>query len=176
LLLIIAVIIYIYGPKEFSALKVENKAPEFKLLDEENQKRSLSEFKGKKIVLYFYPKDNTPGCTAQACGIRDKFKEFQENKIVVLGVSYDTPASHKLFKERQNLPFILLSDAKKEVAKKYGAYSSIINSLYPERKTFLINEEGKIIKILENVDIKTHVDDILTSFKSYDEQRTASGF
>ncbi len=145
--------------------------------DEENQKRSLSEFTGKKNrSLFLSQRYDQPGCTTQACEIRDNYHELQENNIVVLGVSYDAPASHKLFKEKHHLPFILLSDTTKEVAKKYGAYTGIINNLFPERKTFLINEQGKIIKIMENVNVQSHVNDILESFKAYEEKNARQNF
>ena len=161
---LIGLIIFLYSPKKDEpALKAGDKAPDFKLPDENERKRSLSEFKGSKVVLYFYPKDNTPGCTIQACAIRDTYRLFRENDVVIIGINYDSPALHKAFKARYQLPFILLSDEEKKIAKKYGAYISILNNLYPERKTFLIDEKGHIMKIVENVDIATHTNDLLVA-------------
>lgn len=164
IIFLIGLIIYLYSPKKDDlSLKKGDRAPDFKLRDENERKRSLSEFKGSKVVLYFYPKDNTPGCTLQACAIRDTYKLFQEHEITVIGINYDSPAAHKAFKKKYDLPFILLSDEEKKVAKKYGAYVSVLNNLYPERKTFLIDEKGHIINIVNNVDISTHTTDILVA-------------
>lgn len=163
LIALIMLIIFLYSPKKRVSLKAGDKAPAFTLLDENGTQRSLDEFKGHKVVLYFYPKDNTPGCILEACGLRDNYAPFKENNIVVIGISYDSPISHKVFKEKQKLPFILLSDTEKRVAKKYGAYVSALNNLYPERKTFLINQAGIIIKIFDEVDVTTHANDILTA-------------
>ncbi len=145
-------------------ITIGKRAPNFKLQDQDLNWRELSEFRGKRVVLYFYPKDNTPGCTAEACSFRDSSTIYKENNIVVLGVSYDSPASHKKFQEKYHLPFILLSDETKEVAKLYGAYTSMLNYLFPKRITFLINENGIIIDILENIDVSSHADDILKHF------------
>ncbi len=145
-------------------VKIGQQAPDFKLNDETGIARSLSEFKGKKIVIYFYPKDNTPGCTKEACGLRDAYQMYNSNNIVILGINYDSPESHKQFKEEHKLPFVLLSDSDREVARSYGAYQGIINMLFPQRMTFLIDEQGKVIHIFENVDISTHAQDILKAF------------
>ncbi len=145
-------------------VKVGDAAPVFTLPDETGTPRSLTEFKGKKIVLYFYPKDGTPGCTKEACGLRDSFDQFKQHDIVVIGVSYDSPESHKNFKEQERLPFILLSDTKHEVAHKYGTDQHALGNLYALRKSFLINEQGIIIFILDNVTPETHAKDVLKSF------------
>jgi thioredoxin-dependent peroxiredoxin len=169
---LIALIIFLVTPKDSSHLQVGSKAPDFKLPDENGNRRSLSEFRGHKVVLYFYPKDNTPGCTKQACGLRDNYAAFQKNNIVILGVSYDSPSSHRLFKEKYALPFILLSDENKVLAKKYGAYASILNALYPERKTFLIDEQGRIVHIFDTVDLASHSSDVLKAFGITEPQET----
>ncbi len=160
---LIALIFFLYAPKREVALKVGDKAPNFTLFDDNGKRRSLSEFKGSTVVLYFYPKDNTPGCTIQACSLRDTYPIFQETNIVVIGINYETSASHQQFKAKNKLPFILLSDEEKKVAKKYGAYLSALNNLYPERKTFLIDSSGHIIKIFDNIDVTTHTDSILAA-------------
>lgn len=142
---------------------METQAPDFKAQDEQGAWRTLSEFRGNKVVLYFYPKDDTPGCTQQACSLRDSNEEFAENNMVVLGINYDSPASHKKFKEKYHLPFTLLSDPDGAIAKKYGATSLMY--FVPRRVTFLIDEKGVIKKILDNVDPAHHAEDILLLFK-----------
>jgi len=147
-----------------SALSVGDVAPDFSLPDQDNKIHSLNEFKGRYIVLYFYPKDDTPGCTKEACLLRDDFSEFEKQNIVVLGINYDSPSSHKNFKEKYHLPFILLSDSKKAVAKKYGAKNWWFIPV-PYRMTFIINPEGKICSILHNIDISTHAATVLKIIK-----------
>lgn len=160
----------LFGTLYFSAcgsskkVKVGDVAPAFILIDDAGNQRSLAEFSGKKVVLYFYPKDNTPGCTKEACSLRDSFDDFKKNDIIVLGVSYDSVRAHKRFKEKQRLPFILLSDRKREVAHKYGTDRHILGYFYPSRKTFLINEQGIIKAIIDDVTPATHADDILKLF------------
>lgn len=141
---------------------VGNLAPHFTLKDEQGCERSLEEFKGKRVVLYFYPKDGTPGCKKQACSLRDSYGLFEKNGIVVLGISYDSVASHQKFKEKYKLPFILLSDSTKKVAKAYGASSAWF--FVSQRKTFLINEKGVIIAIINDVDPSTHTALVLERF------------
>ena len=111
------------------ALSVGNQAPDFSLQDQDNKTRTLHEFKGQYVVLYFYPKDNTPGCTKQACQLRDNFGEFKKQNIVVLGINYDSPSTHKEFAQQHNLPFTLLSDTNKKVAKQYGAKKLVVLTL-----------------------------------------------
>jgi len=149
------------SPKKVNAGQM---APTFTIPDETGTPRSLAEFKGKKTVLYFYPKDETPGCTQEACGLRDSFDAFREHGIIVLGVSYDSPESHKNFKEKEKLPFILLSDTKHEVAHLYGADQHAMGFLFAARKTFLINEQGVIIYIFDNVTPENHAQEILKAF------------
>jgi peroxiredoxin Q/BCP len=142
------------------ALSVGNMAPDFSLPDQDNKIHTLSEFKGKYVVLYFYPKDGTPGCTKQACQLRDNFNEFEKQDIVVLGVNYDSPQTHKEFKEKHHLPFTLLSDAHKSVAKKYGAKNWWFVPV-PYRKTFVIDPQGMICSILPHVDVSSHANEVL---------------
>ncbi len=141
-------------------LKIGDAAPNFKLVDQNEKEHNLSNYFGKKIVVYFYPKDDTPGCTKEACSIRDNFALFEENNIIVFGISYDSPSSHKKFSEKYNLPFILLSDSTKSVAKLYNSKGLFM----AKRNTFLIDEEGKIFKIYKNVDVSTHTESILNDF------------
>ena len=124
-------------------LEINTKAPSFNLPDEEGNMHTLEEYRGHRVILYFYPRDNTPGCSKQACGFRDLYPEFLEKDAVVIGISKDSVASHKKFKEKYALPFTLLSDTEK---KNYGKVSMGV-----VRTTYLIDEEGIIIKAKEKV-------------------------
>ncbi len=145
-------------------LSVGMKAPDFSLKNQDNQVVRLSDYAGKKLVIYFYPKDDTPSCTIEAEGLRDAQGSYQEKGINVLGISYDSPESHKKFQEKYHLPFTLLSDENKRVAEAYGAAGPMGN-IVSKRVTFLIDETGKIIKILENFDVNLHAQQILDYFK-----------
>ncbi len=139
-------------------LETGMKAPEFTLSDQDGNLVSLSEFRGKKVILYFYPKDNTPGCTAQACGFGEYYPQFQEKGAVVLGVSKDTIASHKKFQEKYSLPFTLLSDPELTVIQAYDVWKE--KNMYGKktmgvvRTTYLIDEEGMIVKAFGKVKAK----------------------
>ena len=141
-------------------LKIGDNAPDFTLLDQNNIEHTLSDYIGKKIVVYFYPKDDTPGCTKEACSIRDNINAFEENDITVLGISYDSPKSHKKFAEKYNIPFTLLSDSNKSIAEAYNSNGFLM----AKRNTFLIDPEGEIFKIYKKVDVTTHTDKILLDF------------
>lgn len=144
-------------------LAVGDKAPDIKLQDDQGNWRTLSEFGDKRIVLYFYPKDYTPGCTKEACSLRDFSEIYKKNNIIVIGVSYDSPESHKAFKEKYKLPFILLSDPDKSVSKKYGAHTGILTYFAPKRITYLI-ENGRIKHIFKKVNIDTQAQEIVNIF------------
>jgi thioredoxin-dependent peroxiredoxin len=148
--------------RQNAILKIGDPAPDFKLKDENGIYRSLSEFRGKKVVVYFYPKDDTPGCTKEACSFRDSYNQFAEQGILVIGISYDSPESHKKFKEKYQLPFILLSDDKKAVAKAYNAYNMIV----AKRMTYLIDENGKVYHVFEQVTVTEHADQVLSTFQN----------
>jgi peroxiredoxin Q/BCP len=143
------------------ALSVGSQAPDFALPDQADKVRTLNEFKGKYVVLYFYPKDNTPGCTKQACQLRNNFDEFKKQNIVILGINYDSPKVHKRFAQQHNLPFTLLSDSNKLVAKQYGAKSWWFLP-FPSRMTFVIDPQGAICAILPKVDVNTHATKVLS--------------
>ncbi len=145
-------------------LKIGDPAPAFQLRDDEGKWRSLEEFRGKKVVLYFYPKNDTPGCTKEACNFRDNYELYRKHDIEVIGISYDSPESHRRFKEKYQLPFILLSDSHKQVAKAYGAYGGVMKFFMPRRMTFLIDEEGNIVHVFEKVDVSTHALEVLKAF------------
>jgi peroxiredoxin Q/BCP len=139
------------------ALKVGTVAPSFTTTDDEGNTVSLSDFQGKVVVLYFYPKDDTPGCTKQAQSFRDNYSEYQEKDMVVLGVSMDDRASHQMFKEKYGLPFTLLVDSDGTITKAYD----VDGGGYAKRVTYIIDGEGKITHVDASVNTSTHAQDIL---------------
>lgn len=151
-------------------LQEGKKAPEFSLLDQDGVKHSLKDYRGKWVLLYFYPKDDTPGCTTEACTIRDSFDDFKKSKIVVLGVSTDPVKKHKKFAEKYDLPFTLLADEEKEVVNAYGVWGKkkFMGREYmgTNRISFLIDPEGKIAKVYETVKPAAHAAEVLTDQKS----------
>ena len=136
-------------------LEVGTKAPDFTLPDQNGNMHSLSEYRGKKVILYFYPKDNTPGCTKQACGFAERYPQFTEKGAVVLGVSKDSVASHKKFEEKYGLPFTILSDPELVAIQAYDVWQEKKNYgktyMGVVRTTYLIDEEGKIAKAFDKV-------------------------
>jgi thioredoxin-dependent peroxiredoxin len=146
-------------------LKIGDKAPDFKADDQNGNPVSLRDYKGQQIVLYFYPKDDTPGCTAQACNLRDNFTELTEKGIVVLGVSVDEVKKHKKFEDKYKLPFTLVADVEKKIVEDYGLWGEkkFMGKTYmgTTRVSFLIDEKGKIVHIIDKVDTKNHTAQIL---------------
>lgn len=143
-------------------------APAFKLQDQAGAWHTLSEYKGKWVVLYFYPKDETSGCTTQACELRDNIFAFREANAVILGVSADDVDSHKKFAENHSLPFTILADPKKETIKTYGVlWSPVPGVELASRQTFLISPEGKIVKHWPKVDPKGHSEMVLAEIKAH---------
>jgi peroxiredoxin Q/BCP len=144
------------------------KAPSFTLPDSTGKKYRLEDFKGKTIILYFYPKDDTPGCTKEACDFRDHHSQFKKKGVEVLGVSADNEASHQKFASKYSLPFTLLADKEAKISKEYGVYKekSMYGKTYMgiERTTFVIDPEGKIKKIYPKVKVDGHIEEILKSF------------
>jgi peroxiredoxin Q/BCP len=146
-------------------LEVGEKAPDFTLRDQDGRQRKLSDYKGVPVALYFYPKDDTPGCTKEACSFRDNFDELKNRGVEVLGVSIDDEESHTKFREKYNLPFTLLADIGKEVVNKYGVW--VEKNMYGKkiwgtaRKTFLIDEEGRIKHIFNKVKTDIHAQEVL---------------
>jgi peroxiredoxin Q/BCP len=142
-------------------------APDFELTTDAGESVKLSDYRGKPVVLYFYPKDDTPGCTTQACAFRDSYSAFQERGAVVLGVSPDEATSHAKFKEKYGLPFTLLADPDHRVADRYGvwgekqAYGKTYMGIL--RSTFLIDSEGNVAKVMRKVKPDTHADDVLAA-------------
>ena len=142
-------------------------APKFTLTSDSGEEVSLESFRGQPVVLYFYPKDDTPGCTTQACGIRDSYDAFAERGAVVLGVSPDSETSHVKFKEKYGLPFTLLADPEHRVAEEYGTWVEKKNYgktyMGVERSTFLIDSEGRVAKVMRRVKPDTHADEVLAA-------------
>ena len=136
-------------------LEVGTKAPDFTLPDQNGNMHSLSDYRGKKVILYFYPKDNTPGCTKQACGFAERYPQFIEKGVVVLGISKDSVASHKKFEEKYGLPFTILSDPELVAIQAYDVWQEKKNYgktyMGVVRTTYLIDEEGKIAKAFDKV-------------------------
>jgi peroxiredoxin Q/BCP len=149
-------------------LTIGDKAPSFKAKDQDGKEVKLEDFGGKKVVLYFYPKDMTPGCTNQACNLRDNFDKLKEKGIVVLGVSPDEEKRHIKFIDKYDLPFTLLADPDKEVINAYGIWGpkKFMGKEYDgvHRTTFLINEDGKIHDIIKKPKTKAHAEEILERF------------
>jgi peroxiredoxin Q/BCP len=147
-----------------------SKAPNFKLKNQNGETISLSDFKGKNVVLYFYPKDDTSGCTAEACSFRDDFPKFEKTDAVILGVSPDSVESHKKFEQKYRLNFNLLSDEKKEILQKYEIWKE--KNMYGrkymgvERTTYIIGPEGKIKKIFRKVKVSGHNKEVLEALKN----------
>ncbi len=150
-------------------LKIGQKAPDFKLKDQKGYFHKLSNYRGKWVLIYFYPKDDTPGCTQEACQIRENFDDFKKLKTVVLGISNDSVESHKKFAKKYQLNFPLLADEKKEVVKKYGVWrkrkflGKEIKGI--QRTSFLINPQGFIFKIYEKVNPEKHAQEVIADLK-----------
>jgi peroxiredoxin Q/BCP len=149
-------------------LKEGTTAPAFKTTDQNGESVSLKELRGRKVVLYFYPKDDTPGCTKEACSFRDAYSRFKKKDITVLGVSPDKEAAHKKFVTKYQLPFTLLADTDHSIAEAYGVWGEkkFMGRTYlgVHRTTFLIDEKGKIRKIFEKVKPEDHASEVLEAF------------
>jgi len=147
------------------SLAAGDRAPDFNLKNDNDEQVKLSAYKGKKVVLYFYPKDDTPGCTAEACSFRDGISEIQRKGAVIFGVSTDSVESHKKFKEKYHLNFPLLSDEDKKVVNAYGVWKekNMYGKKYMgiERTSFIIDEDGKIKRVFPKVKVEGHYDEVL---------------
>ena len=146
-------------------LKAGDKAPDFSGKDQDGNTLTLADFKGSKLVVYFYPKDSTPGCTSQACNLRDNYDLLLKNGYKVLGVSADSEKSHKKFIEKNNLPFPLIADTEKQMLKAYGVYGpkKFMGRTFDgiHRTTFVIDQAGTISEVIEKVDTKNHVTQVM---------------
>ncbi len=148
-----------------SAIKVGEKAPLFKGVNQNGKNISSEDFKGKKIILYFYPKDDTPGCTAEACNLAENYDELMKQNFAIIGVSADNEKSHLKFTTKYNLPFDLIADTDKEIIQAYECWGTkkFMGKVYDGiiRKTFIIDENGVLLKIFEKVETKSHTEQIL---------------
>lgn len=153
-----------------AVLKEGSKAPAFKAPDQNGNMVSLSDFKGKKLILYFYPKDDTPGCSSQACNLKDNYTQLIKKGFQVVGVSVDSIKSHKKFEEKYELPFPLISDEEKKIVDKYNLWGEkkFMGRTYmgTTRTTFLIDETGVIRKIIAKPDTKNHTEEVLAAWDS----------
>ena len=151
-------------------LKEKVKAPEFELQDENGKVHKLSDYAGTPIVLYFYPKDNTPGCTTEACSFRDDYSAFEKASVLILGVSVDSVKSHKKFQEKYSLPFPLLADVDHKVVEQYGVWQEkkMMGKTYMGivRTTYLIDKHGMIARVFENVKPSEHSQEVLEALKT----------
>ena len=151
-------------PQTISEVTVGDTAPDFTALDDQGKTHHLKDYKGKTVVVYFYPKDNTPGCTTEACGFRDQFLHFKKKGVVILGVSPDDAKSHTKFKDKFELPFPLLVDTDKKICAAYGVWKE--KSMYGrkymgvERSTFVIGPDGKIKQAWRKVSVTGHIDEV----------------
>lgn len=154
-------------------LNIGEKAPDFQLPANNGEQVSLSQFKGKHVVLYFYPKDMTPGCTTEACDFRDHNEQFEELDAVIIGISPDPVARHEKFIEKHGLPFLLLADEQQEAAELYGVWKLKKNFgkeyMGIERSTFLIDKEGTIVKEWRKVKVKGHVEEALETLRDLEK-------
>ncbi|MCL4417907.1 MAG: peroxiredoxin [Actinobacteria bacterium] len=142
-------------------LKEKTKAPDFELMDQNNKLHTLADYKGKWVIVYFYPRDNSPGCTTEAKNFRDNIEKFEKLNAKVIGISPDSPISHKRFADKYNLPIILLSDPEKEVIKKYYA-----GGIITKRVSYLINPEGIVEKVYPTVNPARHAEDIINDLEN----------
>lgn len=154
--LFLLVFLLITSSSVLANLEVGDKAPNFILNDQNNQAHQLSDYEGRWVILYFYPKDDTPGCTTQACDFRDAVKRIIASRSVVFGLSLDSVESHKRFSDKNNLPFSLLSDEEGVAAKSYDSLNNFMGYKSAKRNTFIINPQGFLSKIYLSVDPKTH--------------------
>lgn len=154
--------------EEYMNIELNKPAPGFELSDQNGKLHKLSDYRGKRLVLYFYPKDDTPGCTAEACGFRDNYSVFKQNDIEILGVSADSEKSHAKFQEKYQLPFTLLSDPDHKLSEEYGVWGlkKFMGREYfgINRTTFLFDEEGNLVQIYKKVKPAEHAQEILEDF------------
>jgi peroxiredoxin Q/BCP len=162
---IIVMSLFLIGVNTVSAteemIKIGMQAPDFTLIDQKNQSQTLSKMQGKWLVLYFYPKDETPGCTTEACSFRDNIVAMRTKNTVVWGVSVDNQESHADFAKQHQLPFTLLADPEGKVAQRYGSLRNLLLFKIAKRHSFIIDPKGKMAKIYRNVSPKTHVEEVL---------------
>lgn len=161
--IVISLVLFLsFSSSSVNKLEIGTNAPKFELYNQDNELISLSDYAGKNLIIYFFPKAFTPGWVKQACGFRDEYKEYSENKIEIIGISYDTQKRQKEFSQRYNLSFPLLSDADASVSKLYG----VDTYFFPKRVTFLINEDGVVFDIIKNISLDNYANKIIQIFKN----------
>lgn len=165
LLLAWSILMGLFSFSANATLELGQDAPAFKLIDQNNKTHTLEDYSEEWLIVYFYPKNDTPGCTKEACNFRDDFYQIRELGAQVVGVSVDDQASHEKFAEKYSLPFPLLADVDKEMTKAYGALWKMGPISLAKRYSFIINPEGKIAKIYTKVDPKTHSDEVIADIK-----------
>ena len=171
-LLLAAALALLAGPAVADQPAAGTAAPDFRLQDQKGDWHELSQYQGQWVALYFYPKNDTPGCTTEACNFRDNIFAFRERDAVILGVSLDDVDSHKEFAEKYSLPFSLLSDAEGEVAERYGVLRNLGIMKMAKRQSFLIGPDGVIAKHYEDVDPDTHSQEVLADLVSLQDQQS----
>jgi peroxiredoxin Q/BCP len=144
---------------------VGEQAPDFRLQDQKGEWHTLKDYAGKWVAVYFYPKDDTPGCTKEACAFRDNIFAFEDIGAVILGISLDDVKSHAAFAEKYSLPFTILSDADASVAKAYGVYKEMGNFKFAQRQSFIVNPEGQVVKHYATVNAEKHSEEVLADLK-----------
>lgn len=162
--LMVAYIGRVFGEKRGGFLEVGAPAPDIRGLDQSGQTVTLKRFRGVPVVVYFYPKDDTPGCTQEACAFRDAYAEFEQKKVIVFGISRDSATSHEKFRKKYRLPFVLVPDEDGKVARAYGVSSVLGMS---ERVTFLVDKHGKIARVWSKVDPVVHAQEVLKSISAW---------
>ncbi|MFZ3087325.1 MAG: peroxiredoxin [Methylotenera sp.] len=170
-LLLIAILGYRSYASASSSLTIGDNAPYFKLNDTKGNSHTLSDYKGQYLVLYFYPKDDTPGCTKEACHFRDDMAQLEKLGAKVIGISVDSRESHEKFAEKYHLPFTLLADTDGKVADSYQSLTNLYVTKIAKRHTFLIDPDGKIKKIYTNVDVSSHSQQIIDDLKTIQNKK-----
>jgi len=163
--LLIAIIGYRYSAMVSTPLKIGDDAPNFALNDVHGKTHYLSDYLGRYLIIYFYPKDNTPGCTKEACNFRDDFSQLEKLDAKILGISLDDRESHSAFAKQYHLPFPLLTDTNGSVSGNYNALYNFYLIKIAKRRTFLINTEGKIVKIYSDIDVSRHSQEVIDDLK-----------
>lgn len=169
--LLVSSVVLCVGGAQAAALDVGQAAPDFALPDQDGKARKLADWRGKWLVLYFYPKNDTPGCTTEACNFRDDWLLLQELGAEVVGISVDTSASHAAFAQKYKLPFPLLADAQGDVATRYGALSDWWIYKFAKRQTFIVDPQGRIARIYRSVDSDKHSTEIVADLKQLRQVR-----
>ena len=157
--------LFLITGKSIAEVSTGQTAPNFNLQDQNGEWHTLDNYKGKWVVLFFYPKDQTPGCTTEACNFRDNIFEFEKLNAQILGVSLDDVESHQAFSEKYSLPYPILADVNKECATEYGVLGKFMMMTIAKRQSFLINPEGSIVKHYKKVDPNTHTNEVIVDLK-----------